>query len=142
MPEPTLKLVAQRAGVAPVTVSRVLNGSENVAAATREKVLATVRDLDYTPNVYAANLRRNARNGETPANSNHQLICAGKHLRAGSNPRRCISCPPHRTLIFTPEERQILARHLLRLQKDLNRLSKQTHRLQTCVDMIQQAGAR
>ncbi len=49
MPEPTLKLVAKLAGVAPVTVSRAVNGSENVAAATRKKILAIVRDLHYTP---------------------------------------------------------------------------------------------
>ena len=33
MPQATLKLVAQLAGVGPATVSRVVNGSENVAAA-------------------------------------------------------------------------------------------------------------
>ena len=43
------------AGVAPTTVSRVINGSENVAAATREKILAIIRDLDYAPNIHAAN---------------------------------------------------------------------------------------
>jgi LacI family transcriptional regulator len=55
MPEATLKLVAKMAGVAPTTVSRVINGSENVAAATREKILAIIRDLDYAPNIHAAN---------------------------------------------------------------------------------------
>ena len=58
MSEATLKIVAERAGVAPVTVSRVVNGSENVAADTREKVLAVIRDLDYTPNIHASMLSR------------------------------------------------------------------------------------
>ena len=53
MPEATLKLVAKLAGVGPATVSRVVNGSENVAAATREKILAIIRDLNYTPNTHA-----------------------------------------------------------------------------------------
>jgi DNA-binding LacI/PurR family transcriptional regulator len=44
MPEATLKLVAKMADAAPTTVSRVINGSENVAAATREKILAIIRD--------------------------------------------------------------------------------------------------
>ena len=58
MAEATLKVVAKRAGVAPVTVSRVVNGSENVAPATREKILQIIRELNYTPNVHAATLRR------------------------------------------------------------------------------------
>jgi len=58
MPGATLKLIAKLAGVAPTTVSRVVNGTENVAPATREKIVAIIRDLDYTPNIHAANLRR------------------------------------------------------------------------------------
>ena len=69
MPEATLKLVAKLAGVAPITVSRVVNGSENVAAATREKILAIIKDLDYTPNIHAANLRRKRLNDESLSGS-------------------------------------------------------------------------
>jgi DNA-binding LacI/PurR family transcriptional regulator len=47
---PTLEQVAARAGVGRGTVSRVVNGSANVADATRETVLAAVRELGYVPN--------------------------------------------------------------------------------------------
>jgi DNA-binding LacI/PurR family transcriptional regulator len=47
---PTLEQVAARAGVGRGTVSRVVNGSANVADATRENVLAAVRELGYVPN--------------------------------------------------------------------------------------------
>lgn len=50
--------VAERVGVSPATVSRVLNGTAVVREDTREKVLAVVDELGYRPNRVAANLRR------------------------------------------------------------------------------------
>ncbi|MFI6344021.1 LacI family DNA-binding transcriptional regulator [Streptomyces sp. NPDC050560] len=46
----TLADVAERAQVSPATVSRVLNGNYPVAAATRERVLRAVDELDYVLN--------------------------------------------------------------------------------------------
>lgn len=46
----TLADVAARARVSPATVSRVLNGNYPVAAATRERVLQAVEELDYVLN--------------------------------------------------------------------------------------------
>ncbi|QGV80556.1 LacI family DNA-binding transcriptional regulator [Streptomyces ficellus] len=46
----TLADVAARARVSPATVSRVLNGNYPVAAATRERVLRAVDELDYVLN--------------------------------------------------------------------------------------------
>jgi DNA-binding LacI/PurR family transcriptional regulator len=45
--------VARLAGVSHQTVSRVINGSEQVRPATRERVLAAMRKLDYRPNAVA-----------------------------------------------------------------------------------------
>jgi LacI family transcriptional regulator len=42
--------VARRAGVSTATVSRVLNGNYPVAAATRDRVLDALRELDYVVN--------------------------------------------------------------------------------------------
>lgn len=50
---PTLATVAERAGVSPATVSRVLNGNYPVAEATRRKVEKAVRELDYVVNAHA-----------------------------------------------------------------------------------------
>ncbi|GAA3144375.1 LacI family DNA-binding transcriptional regulator [Streptomyces rectiviolaceus] len=52
----TLSDVAARAQVSPATVSRVLNGNYPVAAATRERVLRAVDDLDYVLNGPASSL--------------------------------------------------------------------------------------
>lgn len=50
---PVMADVARAAGVSHQTVSRVLNGSDNVRAETRDRVLRAVRDLDYRPNSMA-----------------------------------------------------------------------------------------
>jgi LacI family transcriptional regulator len=52
----TIHEVAQRAGVSPMTVSRVVNGNSNVREETRELVMRAVRELNYTPNVAARSL--------------------------------------------------------------------------------------
>lgn len=45
----TLSDVAAMSGVSKATVSKALNGRDDVAAETRERVLAAVADLDYRP---------------------------------------------------------------------------------------------
>lgn len=54
---PTIKDVAERAGVSVGSVSRVLNGGQNVSAATRDLVEQAIRGLDYSPNASARRLR-------------------------------------------------------------------------------------
>ncbi|KAB8157885.1 LacI family DNA-binding transcriptional regulator [Streptomyces sp. 3MP-14] len=54
---PTLRDVAQRAGVSAMTVTRVLREDSRVSAATRERVLASVAELGYRPNTVARSLR-------------------------------------------------------------------------------------
>jgi LacI family transcriptional regulator len=49
----TIREVAERSGVSVATVSRVLNGYTDVSAETRQRVIATARKLDYTPNAAA-----------------------------------------------------------------------------------------
>lgn len=46
----TLKDVAAKAQVSPITVSRVVNGAEGVRATVREKVEAAISELGYIPN--------------------------------------------------------------------------------------------
>jgi len=54
---PILLDIAKRAGVAPITVSRVINNSGYVSQATRERVEAAVKELGYVPNTIARGLR-------------------------------------------------------------------------------------
>lgn len=54
-----MREVAERAGVAMSSVSRVLSGHPDVSAAMRERVLATVEELGYQPDLLAQSLRRN-----------------------------------------------------------------------------------
>lgn len=53
----SIKQVARLAGVSTATVSRTLKHPEVVTAATREKVMAAVTRVGYTPNFLARNLR-------------------------------------------------------------------------------------
>ena len=54
---PTILDVAKQAGVAPITVSRVINNSGYISQATRERVEAAVKELGYVPNTLARGLR-------------------------------------------------------------------------------------
>lgn len=53
----TISDVARRSGVSPVTVSRVINGANNVKPATQEKVQRAIEELHYLPSVAARSLR-------------------------------------------------------------------------------------
>jgi LacI family transcriptional regulator/LacI family asc operon transcriptional repressor len=52
----TIYDIAKTCGVSIATVSRVLNGSAKVRAATRDKVLAAMEEQKYTPNPFARGL--------------------------------------------------------------------------------------
>ncbi len=54
----TLSDIAATIGVAPMTVSRVVNGTGYVSEETREKVLTAVKEMSYRRNGLARNLKR------------------------------------------------------------------------------------
>ena len=53
----TIKEIAKRCNVSIATVSNIINGKPNVGRETREKVLKTIEELNYTPNYIAKNLK-------------------------------------------------------------------------------------
>ncbi len=55
---PTIRQVADRAGVGFKTVARVVNGEPGVAPATAARVQEALRELDYVPDDSAGSLRR------------------------------------------------------------------------------------
>ncbi|MEV0650800.1 LacI family DNA-binding transcriptional regulator [Phytomonospora sp. NPDC050363] len=55
--QPTIKEVASRAGVSPMTASRTLAGGRNVRPDLQERVMAAVRELGYYRNENARSLR-------------------------------------------------------------------------------------
>ncbi len=54
---PTIKDVARKAGVAPITASRVINDTGYVSESTRQRVRAAIEALGYVPNRVARSLR-------------------------------------------------------------------------------------
>jgi LacI family transcriptional regulator len=59
---PTVKDVAERAGVSVATVSRTLSGYPHVNMATRERVLKVIEEMNYRPDQVARSLRRRRTN--------------------------------------------------------------------------------
>jgi LacI family transcriptional regulator len=53
---PTIRAVAQRAGVSAMTVSNVINSAGHVSPATAEVVRAAIEELGYRPNIAARRL--------------------------------------------------------------------------------------
>ena len=51
-----LEQVARRAGVSTATVSRVLNNAASVKSSTRARVMKTIEELKYNPNLHARSL--------------------------------------------------------------------------------------
>src|SRR4051812_9828158 len=56
MPDATMRDVAKRAQVSVASVSRALNGTENVSEATKARIADAVRELDYVPHAGARSL--------------------------------------------------------------------------------------
>ncbi len=62
MKEPTIKDVAERAGVSIGTVSRVINGAVNVKKQNLTRILEAIDELNFRPNQYAKGLKSNKSN--------------------------------------------------------------------------------
>lgn len=52
----TIKDIAKRVGVAPSTVSRVVNGSASISEETKSRILQVMEEMNYHPNSLARNL--------------------------------------------------------------------------------------
>jgi LacI family transcriptional regulator len=74
----TIQSVADRAGVSPMTVSHVLNGTKAVRETTRATVMAAVEELGYVPNAAARSLAsaRSTRIGIVYRNAQNAFLSA------------------------------------------------------------------
>ncbi len=54
--KPTIKTIAQIAGVSHVTVSRALRGYSDISKTTTQKIQQIAKDIGYTPNAFARSL--------------------------------------------------------------------------------------
>lgn len=62
--KPSLKLIAERAGVSIMTVSRILRNCPNHDPHTRERVLQIAKELDYKKNPFVSALMANIRHNK------------------------------------------------------------------------------
>jgi len=114
---PTMKDVAERAGVSVSTVSYVLNDSGPVAPERRARILDAVEVLKYTPNESARNLKR--RSASTIglvvpdlANQFFALLTEGVERAAAARDVLVVLCAPEAT-----GEEESLNGRLLRSQR-------------------------
>lgn len=56
----TVKDIAEKCGVSTATVSKALNGYGDISAKTAERIRAVAKEMKYTPNVAARQLKTNA----------------------------------------------------------------------------------
>lgn len=57
--KPTIKTIAQLAGVSHATVSHALRGNSDISAAMTKKIQDIAKEIGYTPNAFARNLSSN-----------------------------------------------------------------------------------
>ena len=86
MRSPTIRDVAERAGVSKSLVSLVLRGSDRVRAEKREAVLAAVRELGYRPNAAARSLSEQRTPSHSRLRSNGVTPMVGVLLNDLRNP--------------------------------------------------------
>lgn len=55
----SMKDIAQRCGVSVATVSKALNGQQDIGSETRERIIRTAGEMGYTPNAAARMLKTN-----------------------------------------------------------------------------------
>ena len=68
--KPTIRDIAELAGVSKATVSRVLNHKPDVDPQTRERVLQLIEEHGFVPDLFAAQL------GSRPSSRNHSFFAA------------------------------------------------------------------
>ena len=86
---PTLGMVAERAGVSPSTVSRILNGTAKVSAEKRALVESMITELGFKPDPVARSLA----GGLLPAAPRRRFrsIISPQRVTHGARPRsRCV----------------------------------------------------
>jgi len=93
---PNMQDVADVAGVSHQTVSRVLNGFENIRPETRERVVAAISQLGYRRNAAARVLATSRTHAlsETRAASQAAAGRAATAPRSRSTPNGCLRSAP------------------------------------------------
>ena len=106
----TIKDVARLANVSPTTVSHVFNGKGRVRDATRERVLAAARRLDYNPSRAARALRTN-RHGtlaflipsfEAPAALSGRLASLDVYMTQATSAAQAAFAEDHALVLLPP----------------------------------------
>ena len=92
---PGMREVAERAGVAMSSVSRVLSGHPDVSPRMREVVKAAVSELGYRPDMLAQGLRAGRRSRSDSRSPTSRIPCSRRPSRAprGGSARRLLAAP-------------------------------------------------
>jgi transcriptional regulator with XRE-family HTH domain len=117
------KDVAKLAGVSMATVSRVVNGAENVSAETRARVLRAISQLDYRTNMHAAELgRKNI--GRAKSHDMNKPFLAAVSEEQNSNSRTLWKDRQQKMLRLS-----VLKDRYSRVRREVDELSRELDRL-------------
>lgn len=117
------KDVARLARVSMATVSRVVNGAENVSAETRARVLSAISQLDYRTNMHAAELgRKNI--GRAKAHDMNKPFLADVSEEQNSNSQTLWKDRQQKMLRLS-----VLKDRYSRVRREVDKLSRELDRL-------------
>lgn len=133
----TISDVARLAGVSTATVSRVVNGTNNVSDETREIVSAAISNLQYFPNKHATELGRENGGGYLKSLARDQVL---------GDRQEDLPSPPetefHKVHSKTEQSRFMkskytrVTRKVAKLSKNLEKLSKDMEQLSKDLDQL------
>jgi LacI family transcriptional regulator len=108
----TIKDVAKLANVSVTTTSYVLNGIGNISDDTRKRVLEAARELNYHPNAFARNLKKQKTNTigvfiTRFSGSFYEEILEGIHQAVLKTDYELLVCPESRTKRKVLTQRQV-----------------------------------
>lgn len=135
----TISDVARLAGVSTATVSRVVNGANNVSDETRERVSSAISNVQYFPNRHATELGRENGGKYLKSLARIQVLGDRQEYPSAPPPPEADYHPVHSETEqsrFMKSKYTRVMRKVAKLSKNLEKLSKDMEQLSKDLDQL------